>query len=137
MSKKQKNQKRQQLEQKLNPLTEAQPEAPEVDESETGETEETIVLSDEQFSNLATLLETPAAPTPALIELLQDPKQAPVQAPKERVWDIHDAARQMIVDFKEMWWPSIHKMAHHLGYKNSATESECREIFEKWGAKVK
>lgn len=59
------------------------------------------------------------------------------EIPQEKIWSLQDAARQMIVGYKDSWWPSIHKMAHTLAVKDNATEAQCRTLFAKWGADLK
>jgi hypothetical protein len=67
---------------------------------------------------------------------LKQPAPAP-EAPAERTWNVHDAARQMIKGYKDQWWPSIHAMAKSQALGEDASESECRACFLKWGATLK
>lgn len=75
------------------------------------------------------------------VELPAAEEQAPeakAEEPKpERKMNIKDAARRFVAGYKEQWWPSIEKMARSESMGDEATEQDCKELFLKWGAKLR
>ena len=84
---------------------------------------------------------TPVSPTePEKEEAAPTPAPTPAEersAPEPQQIVLQDAARRMVVGWKDHWFQGLAKFAKNKGFTGSGSQEDCRKILMAWGAKLK
>jgi len=65
------------------------------------------------------------------------PEPKPAQAPEPQQIVLQDAARRMVIGWKDHWFQGLAKFAKNKGFTGAGSQEECRKILQAWGAKLK
>lgn len=58
------------------------------------------------------------------------------EEPKEELLHLQDAARRLVINYKEHWYPSIEKFAMSHGMDLNSPVWRHKEILRAWGAQI-
>lgn len=58
-------------------------------------------------------------------------------APTDPLMTLEEAANRFVEGHRSHHLPGILSFAQHQGFKEPATESSCKALLKKWGAKIK